>query len=133
MPIEFPRSAGSESSFRVVDASNAAWVIEMNSRATPICHLPLADGAHLAGVLFRQMTGLQPLPAPASANRDLIALFPSEIMRCPSSEYIRASQHDVPWSEPQLVHCVLNQVLRTRLSTRVRTFVQRYLPQAVGR
>jgi hypothetical protein len=76
------------------------------------------------------MNGLPPSPAPASASRDVVALFPGEIMRSPVSEHIRSSWHDVPWSEPQLVHHMLDQALRTGLTRRVRTFIERYLPYA---
>jgi glutathione synthase/RimK-type ligase-like ATP-grasp enzyme len=117
----------------VVDSANRAWAIEINPRVTPICHLSLANGANLPAYLYRQMSGLPPLPLPASANHDVIALFPAEIMRSSSSEYIRSSQHDVPWSEPHLVKCVLDQALRTRFSTRVRALIERCLPQAAKR
>lgn len=109
----------------IVDSSNQAWVIEMNARVTPACHLAIADGADLSGVLYRHMKGMPPLPAQAPASRDLVAMFPAEIMRCPSSAYLEAPHHDVPWSEPRLVHGVLGQALRTGFSERVRAFIKR--------
>ena len=104
----------------------------MNPRVTPICHFSLADGTNLAGSLYTQMTGLRPLSRPAPINRDLIALFPNEIVRSPSSEYLQSCQHDVPWNEPELVRSVLNQALRTGIFRRVRTFLERYFPAVVG-
>jgi hypothetical protein len=116
----------------VLDSSNQCWLIEMNPRVTPICHFSLADGTSLAGSLYTEMMGLQPKSRPASINSGLIALFPHEIVRSPSSEYLQFCQHDVPWHEPQLVRYVLNQALRTGIRRRVRTFLERYLPAVVG-
>jgi glutathione synthase/RimK-type ligase-like ATP-grasp enzyme len=116
----------------VLDSSNQAWIIEMNPRVTPICHLSLGDGTNLAGSLYRQMTGLQPPPGRAPMTRGLIALFPQEIVRSPSSQYLQSCQHDVPWNEPQLVRGVLNQALRTGMPRRMRTFLEHYLPTIAG-
>ena len=115
----------------VLDSSNQAWIIEMNSRVTPICHFSLADGTNLAGSLYTQMIGLQPLSRLAPVNCGLIALFPDEIIRSPSSEYLQSCQHDVPWNEPELVRNVLDQALRTGIYRRVRTLLEHYVPTAV--
>jgi len=112
----------------VLDSSNQAWTIEMNPRVTPICHLALGDGTNLAGSLYRQMTGQKPLPGRAPINRGPIALFPNEVVRSPSSEYVQFCQHDVPWNEPELVRSVLNQTLQTGIPRRVRISLERYLP-----
>src|SRR5215472_16057728 len=74
----------------VLDSSNQAWLIEMNPRVTPISHFSLANGTSLAGSLYRQMTGLRPPSKLAPINRGLIALFPDEIVRSPSSEYLQS-------------------------------------------
>jgi glutathione synthase/RimK-type ligase-like ATP-grasp enzyme len=113
----------------VLDSSNRAWALEMNPRVTPICHLSPANGTNLAWSLYRQMTGLAPLPAPVSTDCDPIALFPGEIIRSPSGAYIQSCHHDVPWNEPELVRGILSQALRMRLTTRLRTFVEHRFPQ----
>src|SRR5262249_2268209 len=82
----------------VIDSSNQAWIIEMN---TPICHFSLTDGTNLAGSLYRHMTGLQPLSGLVPINRGLIAMFPHEIVRSSSSQYLQSGWHDVPWNEPE--------------------------------
>jgi glutathione synthase/RimK-type ligase-like ATP-grasp enzyme len=115
----------------VLDSFNRAWMIELNPRVTPICHFRLVDGTNLAGSLYTQMTGLRPRSTPATISRGLIALFPNEVVRCPSGEY-QSCQHDVPWNEPELVGSVLNQALRVGTSRRVRTFLERHLPTMVG-
>jgi glutathione synthase/RimK-type ligase-like ATP-grasp enzyme len=116
----------------VLDSANRAWIIEMNSRVTPICHFSLADGTNLAGSLYTQMTGLRPLSRLVPINRHLIALFPNEVGRSASSEYLQSCQHDVPWNEPEVVRSVLNQALQTGILRRVRTFLERYFPVVVG-
>jgi hypothetical protein len=116
----------------VLDSTNQAWIIEMNSRVTPIGHFSLADGTNLAGSLYTQMTGLRPLSRLAPIDHGLIALFPNEIERAASSEYLQTCQHDVPWSEPEVVRSALDQALRTRNSRRVRIFLERYVPTVVS-
>jgi glutathione synthase/RimK-type ligase-like ATP-grasp enzyme len=116
----------------VLDSSNRAWAIEMNPRVTPICHLSPANGTNLAWSLYRQMTGLPPLPTPAASDCDPIALFPGEIIRSPSGAYIQSCHHDVPWNEPELVRGILSQALRLRLTTRLRTFLERRISQFAG-
>src|ERR1700730_17519935 len=113
----------------VLDSSNQAWIIEMNPRVTPICHFSLADGTNLVGSLYTQMTGLRTPSRLAQINRGLIALFPGEIVRSPSSEYLQSCHHDVPWNEPEVVRSVLNQALQTRILRRLRTYLERYLPR----
>jgi hypothetical protein len=116
----------------VLDSSNHAWIIEMNPRVTPICHFSVADGTNLAGSLYTQMTGLQPLSRLVPINRHLVALFPNEVVRSPSSEYLQSCQHDVPWNEPEIVSTVLDQALRTGSFRLMRTFLERYFPVVVN-
>jgi glutathione synthase/RimK-type ligase-like ATP-grasp enzyme len=110
----------------VLDSSNQAWIIEMNPRVTPICHFSLADGTNLAGSLYAQMKGVRSLSKLAPTTCDLIALFPNEIVRSPSSHYLQSCQHDVPWNEPEFVVGVLNEALRAGIRRRVRIFLERY-------
>jgi glutathione synthase/RimK-type ligase-like ATP-grasp enzyme len=112
----------------VLDSLNQAWLIEMNPRVTQICHFSLANGTNLAGSLYTQITGRRPLSGPASIVPGLIALFPNEVVRCPSSEHLPSCHHDVPWNDPELVLSVLTQALRSRIIRRSRAFLERYLP-----
>jgi ATP-grasp domain len=116
----------------ILDSANRAWLLEMNPRVTQTCHFFLAGGTNLAGPLYTQMNGQLPPSRPAPINGDLIALFPNEIMRSPSSSYLRSCQHDVPWEEPKLVCGELNRVLRTGTARRVRSFLEYYFPSVVG-
>ena len=116
----------------VLDSSNHAWIVEMNPRVTPICHFSIADGTNLAGSLYSQMTGLQPLSRIAPIKSGLIVLFPNEVVRSADSEYLHSCQHDVPWNEPEFVRSVLDQALRTGIPRRVRAFLELYLPAVIG-
>ncbi len=115
----------------IIDSANHAWLLEINPRVTPISHLNLADGTNLAGALFTQMKKQPPRSSLAPIDHDLIALFPNEIARSPSSHYLLSCQHDVPWEEPELVRGVLNQMRRTQLRKKARGFVEYYLPAVV--
>jgi hypothetical protein len=115
----------------ILDSADRAWLLEMNARVTPICHLSLADGRNLAGTLYTQMQRQPPCSRPSPITRDLIALFPNEIARSPSSRYLLSCQHDVPWEEPELVRVVLNHVRRTQIRRRARRYIEYYLPAVV--
>lgn len=88
----------------VLEASTgAAYLIEMNPRATPICHLPLGVEQNLPAALYAQLAGTPPVAPPAMVNHAEIALFPGEWRRNPASPYLRSAFHDVPWDEPGLI------------------------------
>ena len=112
----------------ILDKSDHAWIIEMNPRATPICHFLLSDVKDLAGCLYTQMTGLHPASRPALKSESPIALFPNEVVRCPSSEFLNLGHHDVPWSEPHLVRRVFDQAFRMGLFPRMRGHLERHFP-----
>jgi hypothetical protein len=87
--------------------SGSAHLIEVNPRATPVCHLPLGPGRNLPAALYRQLAGAEPRERPAALDCRQIALFPGEWRRDPASSDLVTSHHDVPWSEPALVReCV---------------------------
>src|SRR5262249_53298322 len=112
----------------ILDSSGQAWIIEMNPRVTPICQLSLADGTNLTATLYAHMVGRVPLPETTSFTPELIALFPDEVLRLPSSEYLQWCRHDVPWDEPELVCTLLSQALRIGIRRRVRAWVECYPP-----
>jgi glutathione synthase/RimK-type ligase-like ATP-grasp enzyme len=88
----------------VLEASTgAAYLIEMNPRATPVCHLPLGAGRNLPAALYTQLAGTPPLAPPATIDHDVIVMFPGEWHRSPASPYLHSHYHDVPWDEPALI------------------------------
>ena len=89
--------------FILEKSTGAAYLIEMNPRATPICHLPLGAGQDLPAALYTQLTGIPPATPVARINHDVIALFPGELHRDSTSPYLRSGYHDVPWDESRLI------------------------------
>ena len=43
-------------------------------------------------------------------EKDMIAVFPQELLRDPESELIGKAYHDVPWNSPRLIERVLKPV-----------------------
>lgn len=89
--------------------TGAAYFIEMNPRATPICHLALPGGKNLPAALYTQLTGIAPLAPSLTIADEVIAMFPGEWHRQPASSYLRTHYHDVPWEEPELIKDCLNK------------------------
>jgi len=89
--------------FMLDTSAHAAWLIEVNPRATPICHLSLGKGSDLPAALCSQLTGGHVELPRTSIDGDVIALFPGEWRRNPTSQALHEAYHDVPWGEPGLV------------------------------
>lgn len=89
--------------FMIEDASGFAYLIELNPRPTPICHLGGAFGDDLCGALWQRITGTSPRATLSRAEGPRVALFPQEWIRRADSPYIAQAFHDVPWQEPLLV------------------------------
>ncbi len=93
----------------ILDASTgSAFLIEINPRATPICHFPLGSGRDLPAALYFEMTGSHPVSVPDKIDHDVIAMFPGEWRRNPASRYLRSDYHDIPWDEPALIQDCVN-------------------------
>ncbi len=89
--------------FMVESASDQAYLIELNPRPTPICHLGGAFGADLCALLFERLTGLSARGGRPRHAGNVVALFPQEWIRDPASPHLREAFHDVPWDDPKLV------------------------------
>lgn len=95
--------------FIIEASSGAAYLIEGNPRATPICHLPLGLERNLPAALYARLAGSVPPAMPAIIDRDVIAMFPGEWHRNPASLWLQSAFHDVPWDEPELIKDCLEQ------------------------
>lgn len=98
-------------------------MLEMNPRATPICHLARDGGNGLAAVMLGAMTGHAPavrLPVPG----DTIALFPNEWSRDPTSSHLR-DWHDAPWDDPPLLRAALAELAASERLERLRGTLRR--------
>jgi carbamoylphosphate synthase large subunit len=78
-------------------------LIEINPRATQVNHLRLSVARDLPGALVAAATGAPVPPVAAVTDRDLVALFPQEWRRDPTSPYLDTAYHDIPLEEPRLV------------------------------
>jgi hypothetical protein len=89
--------------FMVEANTGAAYLIEMNPRATQVGHLTLGPARDLPAALYAAVTGEPIRVAPKVTESTTIALFPQEWARNPDSEFCRSGYHDVPWGEPALL------------------------------
>jgi hypothetical protein len=105
----------------IEEGSGAAYLIEMNPRPTPLCHLRLGRGRDMVGALWAQLAG-QTLPeTPSVTKNDTIAYFPQEGNGDP--ELLESSFLDIPQGEPELVQELrdpwLGRTLLFRLSAQL--------------
>jgi hypothetical protein len=120
----------------ILDAKNQAWLLELNPRVTPICHLNFTDGTDLASTLRLRLSGVRvtrtsPIPLEGS-----IALFPNGIVPKGRIDHLSAvyfsSHHDVPWDELALVRASIDAATRrtimTRITDRLSGFWERDVP-----
>jgi ATP-grasp domain len=92
--------------FMIESSTGAAFLIEMNPRLAPPCHLRLDKGRDLAGALWAQLAD-QNLPAsPLKTQSSLIAYFPQNAHN--PSEIPAACFLDAPEGEPELTKELLN-------------------------
>ena len=91
----------------VRDQDGAAHLIELNPRATQICHFALGAGRDRpAGLL-----GLP--PRPVATDKTLIALFPQAWQRGGTRS---AAYEDVPWDDPEVVRASIGTELPDSLA-----------------
>jgi len=92
--------------FMVEEGSGDAYLIEMNPRCTPLCHLRLGKGRDMIGALISQLCGVPLQEAPPVTNNDLIAYFPQAWTS--KSEFLQSSFQDAPWDQPELTQELLH-------------------------
>jgi len=89
--------------FVLEEGTNRAVLLELNARATPICHFSFNAETDMCGALFARFAGKPVRALPNAAPPGLIAMFPQELWRDPASVYLNVAHHDVPWDEPEFV------------------------------
>jgi hypothetical protein len=91
--------------FMIEAGSGAAYLIEMNPRTTPLCHLRLGKGRDMVGALWAQLAG-QPVPEPPPVTQnEMIAYFPQAWGG--DRDLLESCFQDIPQSEPELVEELL--------------------------
>lgn len=93
--------------FQLHAETGAPYLLELNSRAVPLCHLPLGEGRDLAHALTSRLSKQPSAPRPAVTPNQLIAYFPDAITQDPSNPMLPVAYHDVPWDERALLLALL--------------------------
>jgi thioesterase domain-containing protein len=95
--------------FILEEGTGRAQLIEVNPRATPTSHLISAEGVDLLASLQSALGYAGPPPRTAAYPDGLVALFPQELERDPTSMIVKNAFHDVPWHAPDLIaHAAAN-------------------------
>jgi hypothetical protein len=91
--------------FMIEGGSGAAYLIEMNPRTTPLCHLRLGKGRDMPGAIWAQLAD-QPCPeAPPVTHNEMIAYFPQAWNS--NHDLLQSCFQDIPQGEPELVQELL--------------------------
>lgn len=96
--------------FILEENTDAAYLLEINPRATQLGHLNLSPNGDLAGVMAAKLQN-QTLPlvtAQHHARDNIVAFFPYTYKSNPNSPYLKQAYHDVPWEEPALIRELVN-------------------------
>lgn len=91
--------------FMIESGSGVHYLIEMNPRCTPVCHLQLGQGRDMISALQARLSGVGVPETRPVTGRDTIAYFPSA-WTC-ESELLESSYQDIPQNEPELVEELL--------------------------
>jgi len=90
--------------FVIEQNTDAAYLLELNPRATQLGHLNLSEHGDLAGVMAGKLRNEAPdRIAPENQIQSAIAFFPHAYKSNPGSVNLHQGYHDVPWDEPALV------------------------------
>jgi ATP-grasp domain len=101
--------------FMIEEGTGSAYLIEMNPRCTPLCHLQLGKGHDMIGALWAQLSGNPPGDMRRITQNDMIAYFPQAWLS--KSEFLSSCFQDAPWEEPGLIEELLSPwPERTRFS-----------------
>lgn len=92
--------------FMIEGKSDETYLIEMNPRCTPLCHLQLGKGRDLVGAFWARLAGQPFRESPAVTRNDLIAYFPQHSAL--RDEFLRSAFLDVPQGEPELIQSLLH-------------------------
>jgi hypothetical protein len=92
--------------FMIEHGTNHAYLIEMNPRLAPPCHLRLGKGRDLAGALWAQLAGRASPNFPSMTASNLIVYFPQGLKN--ERDIPEVCYKDIPQGEPELVAELLN-------------------------
>ena len=106
------------------EKSGRAYLIEINPRATQVCHLAMGTGQNLAEAIYAAVTANNIRETSKITEKDTVVLFPQELERDATSGYLSTAYHDVPWQEPRLVRACIESVPRNTVRIVSRKWLQ---------
>jgi hypothetical protein len=106
----------------VRDEAGKAHLIEINPRSPQSSYLSFGAGHDLVSSLVSRLDGRARAPRPRAAG-DVVALFPQEWMRDPTSSYLTQAFHDVPWDDPALIRAWMESGLARPALEKWRAFI----------
>ena len=92
--------------FMIEEGTGAAYLIEMNPRPTPLCHLQLGPGRDMVSALCARLTGRPLQEVPPVTEKQLIAYFPRAWTF--NKDLLPSCFQDMPQGEPELVEELLD-------------------------
>lgn len=110
----------------ILDANDAAWLLECNPRPTPIAHLGARAGADLCLALRERLVSGSPSSQPDHPAGLMVAFFPFETWRDPKSPHLVTAHYDIPSDDSELLERLTNarpwaQLSSTRPRSRLTT------------
>lgn len=93
--------------FMIEQASNDAYLIEINPRPCPATHIGHHVGRNLAHALWCRIAEQPYAQTLVAKPPECIALFPQEWQRDPQSPALSEFFHDVPWDDRELLRALL--------------------------
>jgi hypothetical protein len=104
------------------DGQGQAHLIEINPRSPQSSYMSFGTGHDLVSALATQVDGKTRKPRSRLAD-DVVALFPQEWMRDPTSPYLTTAFHDVPWDDPALIRAWMESPAARPALEKWRTFM----------
>jgi hypothetical protein len=104
--------------FMIEEKTGVTYLIEMNPRCTPLCHLQLGPGRDMVASILAKLSATPPREAAPATGNTLIAYFPRAWTF--NKDLLPSCFQDIPQNEPDLVEELLHP-------QRNRRFIQRRL------
>ncbi len=91
--------------FVIENGTSAPYLIEMNPRCAPPCHIQLGEGHDLMGAITAELSGDPFRAKPPATSNEMIAYFPQAWTS--QNEFLDTSFQDIPSDEPELMQELL--------------------------
>lgn len=89
--------------FVIEKATQIPYLVELNPRATPICHLQLGNGRDLIAAIKSRITGAPERLRETVTTNEVIALFPQGERFNKEISSLTTTYNDAPLSDPDLI------------------------------